>query len=78
MRSRRGLRRRKRWACSHRDCERVFDIDGVSSSAGVPKKGICPDHPTARVRKVRAACRQIASQWPTIKPRKSVLKKPEE
>jgi hypothetical protein len=35
-----------------------------------------PDH-TARVRKIRAACRQIASQWPTIKPRKSVLKKPE-
>ena len=46
------VRRRKRWACSHRDCERVFDLDGVSSTAGVPKKGVCPDHPTSRLRKV--------------------------
>jgi tRNA-splicing ligase RtcB (3'-phosphate/5'-hydroxy nucleic acid ligase) len=34
------VRRRKRWACSNRDCDRVFD------------KGVCPDHPTARLRKV--------------------------
>src|SRR5262249_31947125 len=46
------VRRRKRYACSHRDCDRIFDIDGISSAAGVPKKGVCPDHPTARVRKV--------------------------
>ena len=45
------VRRRKRWACSHRDCDRVFDIDGVSSSTGMPK-GVCPDHPTSRLRKV--------------------------
>src|SRR5215510_2808027 len=32
------VRRRKRWACTHRDCNRVFDIDGISSAAGVPKK----------------------------------------
>src|SRR5262245_27766743 len=46
------VRRRKRWACSHRDCDRVFDIDGISSTAGVPEKGVCPDHPTSRLRKV--------------------------
>jgi tRNA-splicing ligase RtcB len=46
------VRRRKRWACGRRDCDRVFDIDGISSTAGVPKKGVCPDHPTSRVRKV--------------------------
>ena len=32
------------------------------------------DH-TARIRQIRAACRQIEKLWPTIKPRKSVLKK---
>ena len=46
------VRRRKRYACSHRDCDRIFDLDGVSSTAGVPKKGVCPDHPTSRLRKV--------------------------
>jgi hypothetical protein len=44
--------RRKRWACTHCACDRSFEIDGISSSAGVPKKGVCPDHPTSRVRKV--------------------------
>jgi hypothetical protein len=38
------VRRRKRWACSHRDCDRIFDTDGL-----------CPDHPTARMRKVWVA-----------------------
>src|SRR5262249_43354603 len=37
------VRRRKRWQCSMRDCERLFETDA---------KGQCPDHPTARVRKV--------------------------
>src|SRR3954452_11727569 len=46
------VRRRKRYACSVRDCPRVFDVDGVSSAAGVPKRGVCPDHPDAAVRKV--------------------------
>jgi hypothetical protein len=32
------------------------------------------DH-TVRIRKIRAACRQIEKLWPTIKPRKSVLMK---
>jgi hypothetical protein len=46
------IRRRKRHACRHRDCDRVFDIDGISSSAGVPKTGVCPDHPEPAVMKV--------------------------
>jgi hypothetical protein len=37
--------------------------------------GAGADH-TARLRQIRAACRQIASQWDNVKPRKSVLKKP--
>jgi len=35
------IRRRKRWACTNRDCERVFETE-VS----------CPDHPDAGVKKV--------------------------
>jgi tRNA-splicing ligase RtcB (3'-phosphate/5'-hydroxy nucleic acid ligase) len=46
------VRRRKRWGCTHRDCDRIFDIDGVSSTAGVPKRGVCAEHPTSRLRKV--------------------------
>jgi tRNA-splicing ligase RtcB len=46
------VRRRKRWACSHRDCARVFDLDGISPTNPVPKKGVCPDHPTSRLHKV--------------------------
>src|SRR5947207_6149021 len=37
------VRRRKRWACGHRDCTRLFESDA---------KGQCPDHPAARLRKV--------------------------
>src|SRR3954468_1397933 len=32
------VRRRKRWACRNRDCDRVFDIDGISPGLGAPKK----------------------------------------
>jgi tRNA-splicing ligase RtcB (3'-phosphate/5'-hydroxy nucleic acid ligase) len=46
------VRRRKRFACRNRDCDRVFDIDGISSQLGPPKKGVCPDHPDAGVKKV--------------------------
>ncbi len=35
------VRRRKRWACTNRDCDRVFETEQN-----------CPDHPTGRVRKV--------------------------
>jgi tRNA-splicing ligase RtcB (3'-phosphate/5'-hydroxy nucleic acid ligase) len=62
------VRRRKRWACSHRDCNRVFTSDGVSSAAGVPKAGVCPDHPTSRLRKVWVE-EQISAglvDWPAV------------
>jgi tRNA-splicing ligase RtcB len=65
------MRRRKRYACSYRDCPRIFDIDGVSSSAGVPKKGVCPDHPEAGLRKVWVA-EQVKPglvDWPAVQAR---------
>jgi len=65
------VRRRKRWACANRDCDRIFDIDGVSASAGVPKKGVCPEHPTARLRKVWVE-EQISRgevDWPAVQAR---------
>lgn len=46
------VRRRKRWACSQRDCDRVFDLDGISSAHGAPKRGVCPEHPDSRLKKV--------------------------
>ncbi|MGO9976898.1 MAG: hypothetical protein ACLP01_29690 [Solirubrobacteraceae bacterium] len=46
------VRRRKRWACTHRDCNRVFDIDGISATNPAPNRGVCPDHPDSRVQKV--------------------------
>lgn len=61
-------RRRKRYACAHRGCERVFDIDGISSHRGAPKKGVCPDHPEARLRKVWIEERLSAGvvDWPAV------------
>ena len=56
------VRRRKRWACGHRDCERTFDIDRRDSRAGATPRGICPDHPRARVRKVWRARKFSASK----------------
>jgi len=38
-------RRRKRWACAHRDCDRLFELDGISAHNPAPKHGVCPDHP---------------------------------
>jgi tRNA-splicing ligase RtcB len=65
------VRRRKRWACRNRDCPRIFDIDGVSSSLGAPKKGVCPDHPDAGVKKVWAE-EQVKPglvDWPAVQAR---------
>jgi len=53
------IRRRKRWACSHRDCDRVFE------------DGVCPDHPTSRVRKVWIE-EQVSPgrvDWPAVQAR---------
>ncbi len=41
------------YECMDRDCERTFRIEGVSSHNGPPKRGVCPDHPEARVKKTR-------------------------
>jgi tRNA-splicing ligase RtcB len=56
------VRRRKRWACSHRDCDRLFENDA---------KGSCPDHPTARVRKVwvEEQISRGAVDWPAVQAR---------
>jgi tRNA-splicing ligase RtcB (3'-phosphate/5'-hydroxy nucleic acid ligase) len=65
------VRRRKRWACSVRDCPRVFDIDGVSSHLGPPKRGVCPDHPEARVKKVwvEEQLKPGRVDWPAVQAR---------
>jgi len=65
------VRRRKRWAYTHRDFDRVFDIDGISSTAGVPKTGICPDHPTSRLRKVwvEEQLKPGLVDWPAVQKR---------
>jgi tRNA-splicing ligase RtcB len=64
-------RRRKRWACRNRDCTRVFDIDGVSSHLGPPKKGVCPDHPEAGVQKVwvEEQVKPGVVDWPAVQAR---------
>jgi tRNA-splicing ligase RtcB (3'-phosphate/5'-hydroxy nucleic acid ligase) len=65
------IRRRKRWACRNRDCDRVFDIDGISSSAGAPKSGVCPDHPDAGVKKVwvEEQLKPGVVDWPAVQAR---------
>jgi tRNA-splicing ligase RtcB len=54
------FRRRKRWACRSRGCERVFDIDGI-----------CPDHPDAGVRKVWVdeQLKPGVVDWPAVQAR---------
>jgi len=54
------VRRRKRWACCHRDCDRLFE-----------ENGSCPDHPTARMRKVWVE-EQVSPgvvDWPVVQAR---------
>jgi tRNA-splicing ligase RtcB len=65
------VRRRKRWACTHRDCDRVFDLDGISATNPVPTKGICPDHPTSRLRKVWVEEQVLPGlvDWPAVQAR---------
>jgi hypothetical protein len=65
------VKRRKRYACNNRDCDRVFEIDGVSAQRGVPKKGVCPDHPEASVRKVwiEEQVRPGRVDWAAVKKR---------
>jgi tRNA-splicing ligase RtcB (3'-phosphate/5'-hydroxy nucleic acid ligase) len=65
------IRRRKRWACRNRDCDRIFDIDGISSKYGAPKKGVCPDHPDAGVKKVwiEEQVKPGVVDWPAVQAR---------
>jgi tRNA-splicing ligase RtcB (3'-phosphate/5'-hydroxy nucleic acid ligase) len=54
------VRRRKRWACGERDCDRVFD-----------RPGPCPDHPGVRVGKVWVSehVRPGLVDWPAVQER---------
>ncbi|MGA2924893.1 MAG: RtcB family protein [Solirubrobacteraceae bacterium] len=64
------VRRRKRWACNHRDCERMFDLDVLGADAA-PPRGVCPDHPDARLTKVWVS-RQLKPgkvDWPAVQAR---------
>jgi tRNA-splicing ligase RtcB (3'-phosphate/5'-hydroxy nucleic acid ligase) len=65
------VRRRKRWACSHRDCDRVFDLDGISAHNPAPKRGVCPEHPGARLRKVwvEEQLKPGKVDWPAVQAR---------
>jgi tRNA-splicing ligase RtcB (3'-phosphate/5'-hydroxy nucleic acid ligase) len=58
------VRRRKRWACRKRDCDRVFE-------AGEPKPDACPDHPDAGLMKVWVKERIKAGlvDWPAVQAR---------
>jgi tRNA-splicing ligase RtcB len=54
------VRRRKRWACTDRDCDRIFD-----------KPGTCPDHPNARLKKtwVEEQIKPGLVDWPSVQKR---------
>jgi tRNA-splicing ligase RtcB len=55
------VRRRKRWVCRHRDCERVFESPD----------GGCPDHPHARLHKVwvQEQLKPGKVDWPAVQAR---------
>jgi tRNA-splicing ligase RtcB (3'-phosphate/5'-hydroxy nucleic acid ligase) len=61
------IRRRKRWACRNRDCDRVFDRPAV----GARTKGACPEHPDAGLMKVwvEEQLRPGRVDWPAVKAR---------
>jgi hypothetical protein len=54
------IRRRKRWSCRDRDCDRVFDAPGV-----------CPVHPDAGLRKVwvEEQLKPGRVDWPAVQAR---------
>jgi tRNA-splicing ligase RtcB len=54
------VRRRKRWTCTDRDCQRVFE-----------EKGACPDHPNARMKKVwvEEQIKPGVVDWPAVQAR---------
>ncbi|HYZ19783.1 MAG TPA: RtcB family protein, partial [Gaiellaceae bacterium] len=54
------VRKRKRWTCTDRDCERTFE-----------QPGICPDHPNARMKKVwvEEQIKPGLVDWPAVQAR---------
>jgi len=54
------MRRRKRWICRNRDCDRVFDRDGA-----------CPDHPDAGLKRVwvEEQIKPGVVDWPAVQAR---------
>jgi tRNA-splicing ligase RtcB len=54
------VRKRKRWTCTDRDCNRVFR-----------EQGSCPDHPTARMKKVwvEEQLKPGVVDWPAVQAR---------
>jgi len=54
------IRRRKRWACRNRDCQRVFPADGI-----------CPSHPGAGLKKawVEELLKPGVVDWPAVQGR---------
>lgn len=55
------VRRRKRWACSNRDCDRLFESAGAT----------CPEHPGSRMLKtwVQEQIRPGVVDWPAVQAR---------
>ena len=53
-----------------RDCERIFDIDGVSSSRRA-EAGVCPDHPESGLKKVwvEEQVKPGVVDWPAVQAR---------
>jgi tRNA-splicing ligase RtcB (3'-phosphate/5'-hydroxy nucleic acid ligase) len=54
------VRKRKRWTCTNRDCDRIFE-----------QAGTCPDHPDARMKKVwvEEQIKPGVVDWPAVQAR---------
>ena len=65
------VRRRKRWACRNRDCDRVFDFGGNGPPAGSHARRVCPEHPDAGLMKVwiEEQLKPGKVDWPAVKAR---------
>ncbi len=65
------IRRRKRYACRTRDCDRVFNLDSGLPGSGVPRQGVCPDHPESGVMKVwvQEQVKPGLVDWPAVQAR---------
>ena len=56
---------------AHRDCDRVFALDGVSADNPAPKRGVCPEHPDSRLMKVwvEEQLKPGKVDWPAVQAR---------